>query len=145
MAGIIYCCSMRYTFMLHFKKGLKNTWSTSRINIIRGTYMILCSLLDRFNITLHLNNLQKKYVNLNVKGSQLVLVQFQNNTLFQHMHSTYIFIRRNISIRMMWNVGIVIVSSFCNMQYNLLYAPSVSQALQVRGWGIWPRGWHQEI
>lgn len=28
--------------------------------------MILCSLLDRFNVTLHMNDLQKKYGNMNM-------------------------------------------------------------------------------
>lgn len=42
--------------------------------------MILCSLLDRFNVALHMNDLQKKYGNLNMNGSQLVMVIFQNIT-----------------------------------------------------------------
>lgn len=33
--------------------------------------MVFCSFLDRFNITLHMNDLQKKYGNLNMNDSQL--------------------------------------------------------------------------
>lgn len=64
--------------------------------------MILCSLLDRFNVTLHMNDLQNKYENLSMNCAQLVLVQFQSSTLLLKMY--YLYLHSGTWSWKLWNV-----------------------------------------
>ena len=69
-----------------FKRLISETIKDELINSTAETYMIPCSLLDRFNVTLHLNDLQKKLGSLNRSSWQLIdfttVVYSRRNTVF---------------------------------------------------------------